>query len=378
MKRIVPIFLIFLILSQYTFGSDWLLRIEGKTYTKSVFINDYKIFLKMNYPNVNIDKYIKNKKLVKRYFYSNFLVKKILNRFAKNEYLKRRPKMKKAFNRILYLNAISQYVQYYHVNRFMKEPTEAKLKKLHQMMIKRKMLKAKFRNRPFNKLKPVIKKYYYQAQKQGLLMKFIQKVQSENRIIYNDDLEQDLLRKYVEGNYSKAQIQRAGNKLWLLKFNNYVLSMSEVENDVENFLYVNNTAKDRRKYKTNAKYRKKFRRVFLDTFMNVYFLSFYARKKGYVKNKKHKKFIDFIYNTQLTQSFVAKKFKPQAKKPTNEEIKIFYKKYKKAYFKKATLAQAKDFIVNRIMFQKLQKYQQYLYNRLRGRYKFKINSNLLK
>lgn len=212
---------------------------------------------------------------------------------------------------------------------------------------------------------------------QLLLMNFIAKVQAANRIIYNDDLENDLINKYVNGKYTPKKMKAGGKRLWLMKFNNHVISMYDVERDLNYSLIINANQKDIKKYKKSAAFRKKIRKMFFNNFSNMYFLYFYALEKKYLSNPKHKRGINMLYQTQVGQAFLTIKFKPKAKKPTLEAMKVFYKRYKKTRFKKVTFAQAKNYIKNFLMRQQLQRYQKSLFERLKNRYKYKVNANLL-
>jgi hypothetical protein len=191
-------------------------------------------------------------------------------------------------------------------------------------------------------------------------------------------LEQDLIKKYADNKYTEAQMQSMGNSLWLVKFNNDVLSMKQVEEDLNYFLLVNGSKKQTQKFKADSEYKKKMRKVFLARFNNVYFLYFFAKRSGYLTNPKFKKYIDFLYQSNLIQSFVAIKFKPLAKAPTEAEMKVVYNKFKASQFKNVKFNDAKEIIKNRLMYQQLQRYQMSLYERLKGRYKFKVNTEVLK
>ena len=358
--------------------SSWLLKLERKTYSTQTFKDDFTTFASLNYPKENVNKLLKDRKLLAKYFYQNYLVKTVLTKYANEVFLKANPNLKKAFSRILYLSAVSTFVQHYHISRYIKDPTDAILKKMHQTMKAKGYIKPQFKNAPFSKMKASIKKIYYQQQQQFLLMTFVNKVQQENRIIYNDDLEQDLIKKYAENKYSASQMQSMGNKLWLVKFNNDILSMRQIEDDLISFLTVNGSKNQLKKFHANDKYKKRMRKVFLSRFNNIYFLYFFAKRNGYLTKPKFKRFIDFLYGSNLIQSFVAIKFKPRAKQPTDAEMKVVYNKFRASQFKNVKFKDAKELIKNRLMFQQLQRYQMSLYERLKGRYKFKVNVSALK
>ncbi len=377
MKKILILLIIFLV-SVNSFADSWLLKVEGKEFSYNDFINDFKIYLKLNNQGKNISKYIKDKKFILKYFYANYLVKKILLKYAKENYVKRRPKLKSALSKLLYKNAIAKFVQYYHVSRFMKEPTDAQLKKMHKVMLKRGMIKPRFRNKPFKQMKRTIARVYLHRQNQFLLAKFINSVQGSNRIIYNDDLEQNLIDKYTKDTYTLSQMSNAKNRYWLIKFNNQIINMYQAETDIIRYLTVNAAKKQVNKYNNNKSYRIKMRKTLFRQLTDIYFLYFFAKNKGYLTSSRYKKNINFVYQTLYLQSFVAITFRPKAKQPTMAQIRKFYNSYKKTRFKKVTLKQAKGHIINRLKFIQLQRYQNNLFQRLKNRYKFKINTKLLK
>ncbi len=375
MKKLALILVLFIFCANIFSAENFLLKIEEDSFTLEQFLEDFKFFLKTQQPESEVEATFKKVDMRKQYFYSNYLIRKIINRFAQKDFLKNKPKLKEAFNRFLHLNAVSNFVQYYKVGRFMKEPTEAQLKEMHKQMLERNMIKAEFRNQPFEKLKNMVTDFYTRQQKQVLMMQFISKVQQNNRIIYNDDLEQNLIQKYLDDKFTLAQMQTEGAKLWMLKFNESVITMLQMEQDLQKFMLVNYTAADRKKYASDKTYRKQLRSVFVENFTNLYLLNFYAAKQKFEQKPEFKRMIDFFYDVQFAQTFVAQQFSKKAVEPTAEEIKIFYNKHKASLFKTVTIEQAKEYIKNRIKYEQLQTYQRSLYERLKNRYRFKVNDN---
>jgi len=336
-------------------------------------MDDFRMFTSLNNPQSEVQGIISKKEFQKQYLVSNYMLRLIIFQYVNNEWFKTRPQFKEAFNRILLLNAISTFVQYQFVGRFMRKATIEELKSFHKKMLEENMIKPEHKNKPSEQMKSQINEFWNEREKQVLMMKFYLKMKEDSRIIYNDELEQDLIKQYVDGKFNINEMRNQGNKLWLMKFNDHIVSMSQAEEDLLKFLLLNASDDENRKYNVDPAYRKKMRTLFVQNFFNIYLLNFYAKDKNFYANTEYRKLIDFLYSVQVSQTFVFIMYRPHAKAPTAADIKQFYNRYKEQMFKNVTLEQAKDYIKNRINFEMLQRYQQKLVESLKSRYRFSLN-----
>jgi len=360
--------------------------IDGVKIPLTRFKKSYEYFLKMNYPQGKQELYKDDKDEMKKYYQTQFLPQEIFYKYAIEEpEFKNDPEKFKKIMDFLKRTGIIGYATFLDVQAKYNDPNEAKLKEFEQQMERdetpqTKKMVEQMRKQPPARQREILLEFYKRFMMQKMTMEFLNKAKEGRRIIRNDDLEQNLLNKYIEDQISIDDIMNDNQKkYWLLKIDEIVISAQEFEKDLQMLVYFEQGDETLKKYLENEKTRKNMRKMLWEKVLHQYIIYYYAIKNKFNEAEDCNFFVDAMVKSTLAKVYVMKKLTNKIPEATESEIEEAYNKMKKERPEIPALnREVRQFIGNQIKQQKGQVEMLKLFERLKERNAIVTNESVFK
>ncbi len=359
--------------------------IDGEQISIARFKKEYKYHIKINYPEGRQELLRDDKDEMEKYFQRDFLPKMLFVKYAKRLDMFKDAKMLEKAKKYFEKLGLIQYTIFLKAQSKYKEPDDSTLKQFNNDLKSRpekrmQNLSKRLSKLPWNKKRVALLRLHKQYVSNKLTMEYIEKIRQENRLIKNDDLEKDLIKKYVNAQISLDKIMADNDKkYWLIKFNEKIISAKDVEKEIQFLIFMNSGKNKLEEYKKDIKKQKSYRKLMWPKQEMHWMVYYQALKKGFENTEDGKFFMETIKNSSLSKMYIMKKIATKVEKPTENEIKEMYNKLKQRAKNSPPLnKEAKEYITAQIKKQKAQKKMLQLFNRLKGRHVIIVNEDFFK
>ena len=353
--------------------------IDGEQISVKEFKKAYSFHLKMNYPSGRQEILRDDKDEMKKYFQAEFLPERLFVKYAvKLEMFKDSDFLEKA-KAYFKKSGLIAYSSYINVQSKYKDPNDNTLKQFYadlksQNVARIKQVAARLAKMPWNKRRLGLLELYRRSNMNRTTMEYLNKIRQENRVIFNDDLEKDIIKKYLNDEIPMDKVLSDDNKLWLLKFNKKVLTVKEVEQEFRLLMLLNFGQSQLDKYLKKRKARKSYRRIFWESASMQWLMYLNALKTKLDKSEDGKFFIDKMVRTSLSKIYIMKTIASKIPAPSDDEIKKAYSKLKQVRKNLPALNnEVKKYISNQLKQRKANAEMMRLFSKLQGRHIIKTN-----
>jgi hypothetical protein len=353
--------------------------IDGEQISVKEFKKAYFYHLKMNYSSGRQEILREDKDEMKKYFQAQFLPERLfvkyavkLEKFKKDNLLER---AKAYFSKA----GLITYSTFLNVQSKYQEPNDNALKQFYSDLKSQnagriKQIVAKLAALPWNKRRLGLMQLHSRSFMNRTTMEYVNKIRQENRVIMNDDLEKDVIKKYLNDEIPMDKVLSDDSSLWLLKFNKRVVTVQEVEKEIRLLMLLNFGQTQLDKYLKESKSRKSYRKIFWESGHMQWLIYLDALKKKLDKTEDGKFFINKMIRTSLSKIYMMDKISSKIPDPTNEEIKKAYAKLKQARRNIPALNnEVREYISHQLKQQRGNAEMMKLFSKLQGRHIIKTN-----
>ncbi len=355
--------------------------IDGVEIPIAEFTREYNFFLKVNYSEGRQEILREDKDEMKKYYQSQFVPQRLFVKYIdKLEMFKNRDFYNQVTEHFKMLGLV-QYATYLNVATKYKEPSDAKLKEFYAELQQSnepqvQEILPKLKNLPWNRQRIGLLEIHKRLMTNRLSLEYLDKIRQENRLIQNDDLEQNLIAKYIKGDLEMDKILNdPDKKLWLLKFNDTIYSAGDIEKMLRLLVELNSGKEQLEKYLKNKKTQNSFRKLVWQNISSQLLIYIDAKKKKLEQTEDGKFFMEAIARSSFAKIYAMKMVENKISEPTDAEITSAYKKLKQKNSQVPAMnAEVKEYIKNQLKQQKAQLEMMRIAERLKDRHVIIMNT----